>query len=793
VAVANRTDGLPDAELLAILDSDRQGWALARSVREHGRIVDFELIYLNEAGARLLHRDRAGLTGGRYRELWPETVHDGTLPLYRQVVETRQATTRTVYYDRATVAGHFELWISPYRDGFAARFIDLRTVTVTPASLGGTRLYDMLDAAFDGFTLLRPVHNEAGDVVDFSCEYVNQIGASMTGRTVEDTIGRRLSAISPDNWTTGLFDRYREVAQTGAPWQQQMSYEQSGQVWEIKVARAGERDVAVSFRELTDQVAQRQRLAASVAQASALQAVTTALVAASTSAEVYAAIGSVLRPRAGGQGLALLLCHDDELQLHYHAGYEPEVVDRLRRLPLTHPYPATSVARTGQPRFLTSPAEFRAAQPDPGVAVPGGGRQAWAFLPLQVAGEVLGTLVVGYSEPREFDVDERATLTALAGLGAQALQRARLFEARTSIAAELQHALLPAALPDLPGLRHAARYLPWTQAAEVGGDWYDIIALEDGVVGVVIGDVVGHSAAAAAAMGQVRNALRAYAIERHSPTAIMQYTNQLLLDMQLETIATCCYIEMHLSEGTATGVLAGHPPPVLRTADTTGTLMLRAGPPLGVTTEVAYLDATFLLPPGATLLLYTDGLVEDRRHPIDQGLRELCAAMQDAPGRDPELVLNHVLSSDVGPQPRSDDVALVCLTVEPVNVQTFSARRRFRSEAISASAARRFAADVLSAWQQGPIIEDALILLDEVVTNAVQHTVGEVTVLLQLDRCLHVDVFDSSNRMPARRSPSDETETGRGLQIVETLAAAWGTEPQPGGGKRVWFELPLKP
>jgi signal transduction histidine kinase len=272
----------------------------------------------------------------------------------------------------------------------------------------------------------------------------------------------------------------------------------------------------------------------------------------------------------------------------------------------------------------------------------------------------------------------------------------------------------------------------------------------------------------------------------------MQYTNQLLLDMHLETIATCCYIEMHLSEGTATGVLAGHPPPLLRTTDATVTLTLRPGPPLGVTPDVAYLDATFLLPPGATLLLYTDGLVEDRRHPIDQGLRELAAAMQDAPGHDPELVLNHVLNSDVGPQPRSDDVALVCLTVDPATVLTFSAQRRFRSEAISASAARRFAADVLAAWQQQPIVEDTLILLDEVVTNAVQHTVGDVTVHLRLDRCLRVDVIDASNRMPTRRTPSEEAEIGRGLQIVETLAAAWGSEPQPGGGKRVWFELPLQ-
>jgi hypothetical protein len=292
-------------------------------------------------------------------------------------------------------------------------------------------------------------------------------------------------------------------------------------------------------------------------------------------------------------------------------------------------------------------------------------------------------------------------------------------------------------------------------------------------------------------MGQVRNALRAYATERHSPTAIMQHTNRLLLDMHVETIATCCYIELHLAEGTATGVLAGHPPPVLRTAARTTTLPLRAGPPLGVTPDVAYLDTTFLCPPAATLLLYTDGLVEDRRHPIDRGLRELCTAVQTASSDDPEQILDRILASDVGPRPRTDDVAVVCLTADTVPDGPPSALRRFRSEAISASAARRFAADVLNAWGQESIIDDALLLLDEVVTNAIQHTVGDVTVCLNLERRLRVEVTDASDRTPWKRSPTPETETGRGLQIIEKLATAWGTEPLPSGGKCVWFELAL--
>ncbi|MFI7602897.1 SpoIIE family protein phosphatase [Actinoplanes sp. NPDC049681] len=787
-----------DAELLALLDSDAQGWVLARAVREDGRIVDFELTYINDAGCRLVGRTRSELVGKRYRQLWPETVHDGTLPLYCSVVETRRPATRTVYYDRATVTGHFEFRIGPYGDGFAVRFVDLRQVTVTPRSSGGTRLYDMLDAAFDGFTLLHPVRDGDGEIVDFVCEYVNQIGAKLTGRTVEDIIGELLSDVVPESWTDGMFERYRAVAESGEPCRVELNYPEIGQAWEVNIGRASSGFVAVSFREVTEEVDRQLQLTRSVAlaeqaaaRARSLQQATNALVAASTTAEVYAAIGSVLRPSAGGQGLALLLLNDTHLRLQYHAGYEPDVVERLAALPLDHPYPATAVARTGQPRYLTSVAEFDAAQPDPVVAVPRGGRKAWAFLPLAVAGEVLGTLVVGYSEPRTFEVEERDLLTALAGLSAQALQRALLFEARTSMAAALQRALLPAELPQIRGLRHAARYLPWSHGVDVGGDWYDVIALGNGVVGMAIGDIAGHSAAAAATMGQVRNALRAYATERHTPAAVLHHVNQLMLDLHLDTIATCCYLELHLAEATVTAVIAGHLPPVLRTAESTDILELRRGIPLGVARSAVYPETTFVLPPGANLVLYTDGLVEDHRHPIDQGLDELCQALRDAPSRDPDAILDHVLSSAVGPQPRSDDVAVLCLTNDASAPCPPYARRWFRGEAISASAARRFAADLLAAWGQQPLANDALLLLDEVVTNAIQHTVGDVLVELRLERDLIVAVSDSSDRAPQPRSPDADSENGRGLHIIDHLASAWGTEPQPGGGKRVWFRLPL--
>ncbi|GAA4949325.1 SpoIIE family protein phosphatase [Actinoplanes utahensis] len=655
-------DWLPDAQVLAMLDAEPTGWALARAVRDGAVVADFELLYLNDAGCELVGRTRGDLLGRRYRELWPETVHDGTLPFYRAVVETGVPAVRTVYYEQPSVCGHFEFRVGPYRDGIMVRFVDLRRVTVSPQSAGGERLYDILDTAFDGFTVLAPVRDPGGEITDFVCEYVNRRGAKLAGRDVVDVIGRPLSEISPESRANGLFDRYRAVAVTGRPWRQDLPHPEIGQVWEIKVGRTAGGHVAVSFREITDQVDRQRQLARSVARARSLESVTAALVAASTTAQVYAALGAVLRPSAGGQGLALLLRQDQSLHLAYHAGYEPEVVAWLHELPMDHPYPAVAAARTGHAAYLSSLAQFRAAQPDHPSAVPPGQRQAWAFLPLTAGGEVLGVLVVGYREPRDFDDDTRSMLAALAGLGAQALQRAMLFETSRSIASELQHALLPATLPQTAGLRYAARYLPWTRGAEVGGDWYDIIAIRDGVVGVVIGDVAGHNTTAAAAMGQIRDALRAYAVAGHRPAEVMRNTNHLIRALRLDTWATCCYLQLEVAGGVVTGVLAGHPPPILRDAGTVRLLSLPTQAPLGVSDRVDYRETRLVLGPAATMVLYTDGLVEDRAHPLDRGMAELSAAVRTAPAGDPAAILDHILAGDVGPRPRRDDIALLCLT-----------------------------------------------------------------------------------------------------------------------------------
>ncbi|MDI6102234.1 SpoIIE family protein phosphatase [Actinoplanes sp. NEAU-A12] len=667
--MADSPDTAPLADVRALLDADPHGCALARSVRgDDGTIVDFTLVHLNDAGARFLGRPRDELIGRTYRDLWPDTVTDGTLPLYRQVVSDRVPVTRTVYYDRSSLSGHFEFRVVPFGDGFVARFVDLTKLTLGLETAAGAHLYDALDAAFDGFALLRAVRDDAGAIVDFIREYVNQAGAKLAGRTVEDLVGGSLRE-SDGEAAASLFGPLCQVADSGEVWQEQLTSPHATQVWELKLARVGVDVVAVSYRDITEHIDHQEQIARSAAavraaavRTAALQAVTAALVTASTPDQVYAAIGAVVRPSAGGHGLVVLLVEDGRLVLRYHAGYEPDVVEQLRELPLSHPYPAARVSVTGEPRYLGSPAAFAAAQPDPGTAVSGGGRQAWAFLPLSTGGQVLGTLVIGYARPRAFDADERDDLMAFSRLAAQALQRSLLFQAQMSIAADLQRALLPAALPTLRGARHAVRYLPWTHGADVGGDWYDVIPLGPDACALVIGDVAGHSVKAAATMGQLRNVLRAYAVDGHSPAAVMRRVNELLIRLEPDAMATCCYLELRLAEGTGTGVLAGHPPPVLRTGDDARQVELRAGPPLGVR-GARYHDTDFVLPAHSDLVLYTDGLVEDRQHTIDQGMADLCAAVRSAPAGDPHAVIDHILSAGVGPAPRRDDVAILALTV----------------------------------------------------------------------------------------------------------------------------------
>jgi anti-sigma regulatory factor (Ser/Thr protein kinase) len=393
--------------------------------------------------------------------------------------------------------------------------------------------------------------------------------------------------------------------------------------------------------------------------------------------------------------------------------------------------------------------------------------------------------------------DGTALLQPLATECAQALDRAELYEQQRDIATVLQRTLLPTVLPTVAGAQVAARYQPGGRGVDVGGDWYDVIALPDGRTGLVIGDVEGHCAEAAAVMGQVRNALRAYAVEGSTPAIVMERLNRLLVRLDIGRLVTCCYLEFAAREGTATVVLAGHPPPlVLRPGGRADYVPALPNIVLGAFESAVFVETTVLLDPGDCLLLYTDGLVETPTRALPEGL----AALRDrALDRDPEdsadALVEMLVRRTREEVPSQDDVAVLALRYLPVERRLPSplraVRRTLPLDPTSASAARRFVTDVLHQWGHQDLSHQLSLLTSELVTNSVLHTSGELELgmYLDVDR-LRVEVVDRSERLPALQAPDPNAPGGRGLLIIEALSRAWGVEGR-GDGKAVWFEVGL--
>lgn len=423
---------------------------------------------------------------------------------------------------------------------------------------------------------------------------------------------------------------------------------------------------------------------------------------------------------------------------------------------------------------------------EPGLAEIGPG--GLAMLPLVADGRPVGACLVGWDQDHRFGPEERSLLTATASLVGQALMRARALDARHELARTLQRSLLPRKLPTLPGSVAVARYLPATVGLEVGGDWYDVIPLPDSHVALVIGDVQGHSAEAAAIMGQMRTAIRAYAVEGHPPDVVISHANRLLTGMETELFATCCYVDLDLEEGVAVVVRAGHIQPLLRHPDgSTEELTVQGGPPLGVLTDAHFPLTEAGMAPGTVLTLLTDGLVESAKLPLEDGLLRLRALLSAADpmaaGRMADELLGNL-------DRRDDDVAVLLLRYDGVEQRPLRARWTVWRLPDAIVHTRRFTARTLRSWDAVEELDVALLIVSELVTNAIAHTEGQVRLDLMLARDrLRIGVNDSSPRSPVRPVACDPDATsGRGLLIVDALSARWGSVPF-GGGKQVWAEV----
>jgi serine phosphatase RsbU (regulator of sigma subunit) len=486
--------------------------------------------------------------------------------------------------------------------------------------------------------------------------------------------------------------------------------------------------------------------------------------------------------------------------------------------------------------------------------------------PLCARGELLGVMSLGLSrltgrEERHYDADDRGVMAAIAGRVAIAIDNAMLFEEERRTALAFQTSLLPQRLPTLDGLEVAWRYMPAKPLethgqgiqTQVGGDWYDLIPLSAGRVGIVIGDVEGRGARAAAVMGQLRAALRAFAQDDKPPAEIMRKLDDWCRTLGTATpespgqpdppMASCTYLVYDAWSRTLSFSNAGHEAPLLITDGEVGELEIEhKGVLLGVRGKgipglPTYREEVRQLLPGSTLVFYTDGLT-DRRQRLDgtghyteaEAVEMLRSAVGAAAGGDVEAIAQAAV--EAVPGDIDDDMAIVVVRTSRSDLASWECA--FPAEPIRVSEARRQARAVLIRWGvRAKQAELACLLVSEVVTNVVLHTtlpvrrprrvalesagavpragvpppVWEKEALrvapppppkqftLRLRRgaaAVWVEVFDTDLRLPRIRSADETDEGGRGLYLVDQIASRWGSRPTK-NGKVVWFEMPITP
>ncbi|GAA5209514.1 ATP-binding SpoIIE family protein phosphatase [Streptomyces thinghirensis] len=380
---------------------------------------------------------------------------------------------------------------------------------------------------------------------------------------------------------------------------------------------------------------------------------------------------------------------------------------------------------------------------------------------------------------------------------AEAAARLRASESRQrETAVTLQRSLLPQELEEPDDLRVAATYHPGGTEAAVGGDWYDVITLGGGRTALVIGDVMGRGVRAAAVMGQLRTAVRAYARLDLPPHEVLQLLDGLATEIDANQIATCVYAIHDPNEGRLVYASAGHLPILVR--DENGTVQRAdepTGPPLG-TGGWMHSSGSIALTPGSTAVLYTDGLVERRNEDLDEGIAALERALSGATGT-PQVVCDRLVRS-AGVTPDHDDDVAVLVLQHPARKGADA--ERFRNAALellggveAAPRARAFASGVLASWRFPTELHDLGVLAtSELVANSLQHGTPPMRLRLRrTDRRLIIEVTDGDDHLPRRRRAEPGDESGRGIAIVATIASNWGSRRTPGGGKAVWCEFVL--
>lgn len=619
--------------------------------------------------------------------------------------------------------------------------------------------------------------------------------------------GRVLGEAVPETDALGLAGRLRETAAAGVPAGFDVRWPGTRRSYHLRLVPvpAG---VTVYIADVTEQRMREEARAAAVraaaVRAARIAELTATLAQALTVRDVVDAVAARVLASFGATALIVQARDGDRLRTVGTVGYSREALDSLGtpRLP-EGPTPGKPFAAH---TFVASGDELAALGRSAGFR-DCGRLNAWAFLPLIASGHAVGSCVIAWDRPRRFSGEERALLTALSGLVAQALERARLYDLAHTRAHELQRGLLPRVLPSLSAVAAAARYLPAGDDAEVGGDWYDVIRLSSDRVAIVIGDVMGHGLSEAATMGRLRTAIRTLADLDIPPSELLAHLNDLVSGLGDDFYATCLYAVYDPTTRICTFARAGHPPPAIVAPDGTVTFPdLASAPPLGAATP-PFDTVDMGLPDGSILVLYTDGLVAATGLDIDDGRARLAGVltaavappMPAAAGDDGGAAcagledLCDALTAALVPARRrgSDDAALLVARTHGLASQDI-ASWPLPDSAIAAGQARDYVRGQLGKWGLDELVMTTELLVSELVGNVVRHARGPVRLRLLRGTALTCEVSDGSQSTPRIRRAAETDEGGRGLQLVAAMSHRWGARPTA-TGKCIWTEQLLAP
>ncbi|MEU2654484.1 SpoIIE family protein phosphatase [Streptomyces sp. NPDC007325] len=418
------------------------------------------------------------------------------------------------------------------------------------------------------------------------------------------------------------------------------------------------------------------------------------------------------------------------------------------------------------------------------------------LVPLHARGEILGLVqFVRHRTSAPFDDDDLLLAQEIVSRAAVSIDNARRYTQERSTALTLQRTLLPRNTVQHAAVETASRYLPAGSRAGVGGDWYDVIPLSGARVALVVGDVVGHGLHAAATMGRLRTAVRAFADIDLMPDELLTHLDDVVIRMQREespdegeTSATCLYAVYDPVSRRCSLASAGHVPPTVVTPSkiSEGLPEVPIGPPLGLG-GLPFETAEFELPEDSLLVLHTDGLIAGRTRDVDRGLATLHDVLTSAPDS-LEEICDRLLAALLPGRPADDVALLVARTraLDPDHVATMD----LPPDPAAVSGARRFASDVLTAWGVEELSFTTELVVSELVTNAIRYGKSPIQLRLILQSTLTCEVSDASSTAPHLRRARMYDEGGRGLLLVAQCAERWGTR-HGREGKVIWAEQAL--